>query len=95
MRIRLLLVAVAFTVLAGSAAVGGEYRRSCQACCSAYGLVHCPAWPALYYGGGSIVLSSPVISARSARAIAEAFPPPRAKWRFDLRTRVITVHSPW
>jgi hypothetical protein len=90
MRIRLLLVAVAFTVLAGSAAVGGEYRRSCQTCCSAYGLVQCHAWPVLYYD-----LSSPVISARSARAIAEAFPPPPAKWRFDLRTRVITVHSPW
>jgi hypothetical protein len=82
------------TVSAGSASADG-----CWPCYRA----RYPAMTQVIYDPPPLIYNRPcwgpapaVISARRARVIAEAlFPPPAPDWRYDLRTRAVTLQSPW
>jgi hypothetical protein len=94
---RLLLVPVVLLLPLGSPAIAGGCRLSCAPCYSTPAFRSCDGYVvrAAPYRTGRYAVRPMALSERHARAIAEAFPPPPAQWRFDLRTRVITVHSPW
>ena len=94
MHARLTLAALVLTTLpAGSAPADGwrcyraRYRAMTQ-------VIYDP--PPLIYDRPCWGPAPVVISARRARVIAEAlFPPPPPHWRYDLRTRAVTIQSPW
>jgi hypothetical protein len=89
----MLTALVLTTVAAGPASADG-----CWPCYRAW----YPTMTQLIYDPPPLIYNRPcwgptpvVISAWRARVIAESFPPPPPHWRYDLRTRAITLHRPW
>ena len=89
----LLTALVLTTVAAGPASADG-----CWPCYRAW----YPTMTQVIYDPPPLIYNRPcwgptpvVISAWRARVIAEAFPPPPPRWRYDLRTRAITLQRPW
>jgi len=95
MHARLTLAALVLTMLSAGPA-------SADGCWSCYRARY-PAMTQVIYDPLPLIYNRPcweparaVMSARRARAIAEAlFPPPPPHWRYDLRARAVTLQSAW